>query len=297
MEAAPKHPGLWWVLVSMRPRHWVKNLFLFAPALFSGRIADAAVMLTVSGGFVAFCLAASAIYLFNDVVDRERDRHDPAKRLRPLAAGLLSVRAALAVATVLLGAAAVLAAAAPAAFALLLGAYVANNLLYSLWIKNKVIADVISIAAGFVIRILAGAVLVDVQASHWLIVCTFTLALLLGFGKRRAELRFAETARPVNVSYSDEKLDHMISVSAAMAMVTYCLYALSPENIARYGGDYFVYTVPFVVYGVFRYVNKIQEGRAKDPVHLLYSDPVSMVNVMIWLGVSAAIVLLARGHP
>jgi 4-hydroxybenzoate polyprenyltransferase len=171
--------------------------------------------------------------------------------------------------------------------------YVANNLLYTLYIKNKVIADVISIAIGFVLRILAGGAVIHVEVSHWLLICTFNVSLLLGFGKRRAELFHAKLVRSVNEIYTENKLDYMISVSAAVTLLSYMLYAVSPENITRFGGHYLVYTVPFVVYGIFRYVAKIQEGKCRDPIHLIYSDKVFVLNMLLWMMAISLILLNA----
>jgi decaprenyl-phosphate phosphoribosyltransferase len=271
------------LLVSIRPGHWIKNGFLFAPLVFSGHFYDFHDVLLVVYGFVSFCFAASAVYLFNDINDRERDALSVVTKKRPIAAGIVSPRAAAIGALVLLAGSQVISYALGLNFFALLLIYVANNVAYTLFIKNKVIADVISIASGFVLRILAGAALIHVEASQWLIVCTFSLALLLGFGKRRAELFHSPGIKAVSIIYTDAKLDHMTSVSAALSLLSYMLYVVSPESIARFKGSGMIYTVPFVVYGIFRFVAKTQEGKAKDPVHLIYSDRVSVLNVFCWL--------------
>ena len=279
------------LLISLRLTHWIKNVFLFAPLIFSGHFYDFTDILLTIRGFVIFSLAASAVYVFNDVVDRERDALSEVTKNRPIAAGKVSLSAVLLTAVVLLAFALILSYEVGFEFCSLLLLYIANNIAYTLLVKNKVIADVISIAAGFVIRVLAGASLIQVEASQWLLVCTFSLALLLGFGKRRAELFHSRGVKFVSTIYTAEKLDHMISVSAAMSLLSYMLYVVSSESIGRFQGHDMVYTVPFVVYGIFRFVAKIQEGKCWDPVHLIYSDKVSVFNIGIWF-VTVTVVLL-----
>jgi 4-hydroxybenzoate polyprenyltransferase len=284
----------WNVLVLLRPKHWVKNFFVFAPLLFSGRFRSIEDIHAATLSFVVFCLLASGVYTINDIVDRERDARSPSNQHRPLASGKLSVGLAGACGLVLVIGALGLAWVEKLELFVFAFLYLANNLLYTLYVKDKVIADVISIAAGFVIRVLAGAAVISVQPSQWLLVCTFSMSLLLGFGKRRAELFHARGVKFVSSIYTPEKLDHMINVSAAMALVSYLLYVVSPESVARFRGQELVYTVPFAVYGIFRFVAKIQEGKCKDPVHLLYSDKVSILNVTCWL--MAVMVILARAY-
>jgi len=284
------------LLISIRPSHWINNGFLFAPLIFSGHFYDAKDALTVFVGFLTFSLAASAVYLFNDLRYRERDALSTVTNKRPIAAGRVWLRtaggagAALSLLSLAIGYRLGL-----TFFGLLL-LYIANNTVYTLFLKEKVIADVISIAAGFVLRILAGAALIEVEASQWLIICTFSLALLLGFGKRRAELFHSPGVKAVSTIYTEAKLDHMISVSAAISLLSYMLYVVSPESIARFKGNAMIYTVPFVVYGIFRFVAKTQEGKAKDPVHLIYSDRVSVLNLFCWFLTVMIVVAIAYHH-
>ena len=292
----PLSGALQWIgqlLLALRPGHWIKNGFLFAPLFFSGHFYNVGDVALTIRGFVIFSLAASAIYIFNDLMDRERDALSELSKHRPIAAGTVPLPAVFVTAPILIVAAVVASYHTGYEFSLLLLLYIANNVVYTLVIKNKVIADVISIAAGFVIRILAGASLIGVEASQWLIVCTFSLALLLGFSKRRAELLFARGVKVVHTIYTPEKLDHMISVSAAVALLSYMLYVVSPESVERFKGHHMLFTVPFVVYGIFRLVAKIQEGKCKDPVHLVYSDRVSVLNVLFWFSTVMAILLRA----
>jgi 4-hydroxybenzoate polyprenyltransferase len=285
----------WNLLVLLRPKHWVKNFFVFAPLLFSGHFRNLDDIHAVALSFAVFCMVASAIYTFNDVVDKERDALSETHRHRPVASGKITSSLAVACGMVLLAAALSIAWRAKPALLFFASLYLANNLLYTLYIKDKVIADVISIAAGFVIRVLAGAAVIAVEASQWLLVCTFSVSLLLGFGKRRAELFHGAGIKVVSGIYTAEKLDHMISVSAAMTLVSYLLYVVSPESVARFRGPEMVYTVPFAVYGIFRFVAKIQEGKCKDPVHLIYSDKISLLNIGFWFLTVAAILYKAYG--
>ena len=283
----------WNLVILLRPKHWVKNFFVFAPLLFSGHFRRIEDFHAAALSFGVFCLVASGIYAINDVVDRERDTLSLTHRHRPVASGKVPVGLAAACGMTLLIGALVFSWIVKPELFLFAFLYLANNLLYTLYIKEKVIADVISIAAGFVLRVLAGAAVIGVEASQWLLVCTFSMSLLLGFGKRRAELFHARGVKVVSEIYTAEKLDHMISVSAAVTLVSYLLYVVSPESVARFGGQEMVYTVPFVVYGIFRFVAKIQEGKCKDPVHLIYSDKVSILNVLFWLTVVTAILFRA----
>lgn len=284
----------WNLLLLLRPRHWIKNFFVFAPLLFSGHFFSRRDIEASGLSFAVFCMAASGVYIINDIFDRERDARSATSRHRPIAAGKVPVSVAAATGIGLQFAAIAAAWSVNSVFFTITVSYIFNNLLYTLYLKEKVIADVISIAAGFVIRVLAGAAVIEVEASQWLLLCTFSVALLLGFGKRRAELFHAAGVKIVNTVYTPEKLDHMISVSAAMTLLSYMLYVVSPESVARFKGQDMIYTVPFVVYGIFRFVAKIQEGKCKDPVHLIYSDRISTLNVFFWL--IAVMVILTRAY-
>jgi 4-hydroxybenzoate polyprenyltransferase len=276
-----------------RPKHWIKNAFVFAPLLFSGHFLSFQDFQLAFVCAIVFCMVASGIYTINDIVDRERDAISLTNRNRPIANGTISVSAAGLCGVVLLVAGLAIAWQAKLEIFIFTMLYLLNNLVYSFYIKDKVIADVISIAVGFVLRVLAGASAIGVEASQWLLVCTFSLSLLLGFGKRRAELFHGRGVKTVSTIYTPEKLDHMMSVSAAVALISYLLYVVSPESVNRFHGQVMIYTVPFAVYGIFRFVAKIQEGKCKDPVHLVYSDRISLLNLALWLLCVGAILLRA----
>jgi 4-hydroxybenzoate polyprenyltransferase len=283
---------------SLRPAQWVKNAFVLAPLVFAHRLDDRALLVDAALAFLAFCAASSAVYLANDVVDRERDRLHPVKRSRPIAAGELPAGAALAAAAALAALAAAGAARLGAAFSICLAGYLALNLLYTLATKHIVILDVMSIAAGFVLRVLAGAAAIDVAVSRWLLLCTTFVALFLAFAKRRHELLLmadeASTQRRVLSQYSPVFLDQMINVTTASTVLCYALYTTAPETAARLGTPHLVATVPFVLYGIFRFLYLLyQKTGARNPTEAILADPPFLLNVALW---GALVVVLVYGR-
>jgi 4-hydroxybenzoate polyprenyltransferase len=280
---------------SLRPAQWSKNLFVLAPLVFAHRADDPATLERALAAFALFCAASSAAYLFNDLRDREQDRNHPLKSRRPIASGALPVPVAGG-AALALGAGAL--AAAPAlgrAFALALGAYVALNLLYSFAFKHIVIVDVMSIAAGFVLRILGGAAAIAVAVSSWLVLCGSFLALFLAFSKRRHELtlleRGAADQRKVLADYSVGFLDQMINVVTASTLVAYALYAAAPETAERLGTPHLLWTVPMVLYGIFRFLYLLHRGgEPRNPTEAILTDPPFLVNFALWSAVVVALI-------
>jgi 4-hydroxybenzoate polyprenyltransferase len=272
----------------MRPHQWVKNAFVFTGLLFGHAWHDAHLVTQVVLAFAAFCLVSSAIYIVNDMVDVEQDRQHPVKRLRPLAAGRVSLASASSLASVLALAGLGLAyAAAPAALVILI-AYALMNIAYSLWLKHVVILDVFIIATGFMLRILAGTLGVGIPPSQWLLLCGLMVTLFLGFSKRRAEIiALSEEGgvhRKVLQHYSPVLLDKMIGITAAGLIMSYSLYTMSPETIRTHGTANLIYTVPFVMYGVFRYIYLLHhQSRGGDPSHDLVRDPHLLIVVGAWL--------------
>jgi 4-hydroxybenzoate polyprenyltransferase len=285
------------VAALMRPKHWLKNVFVLAPLAFAVGQNPLAALPAVGLAFVSFCFLSSAVYCFNDALDADRDRANPLKKHRPIPAGIISVPAAM-------GAAAALAATAitimaswlPAAVALVGVLYLLNNLFYSTLLKHHAIVDVMSIAIGFVLRLIAGALAIPVLPSSWLIVCGFSLALLLGFGKRRAELMVLSSVpryRSTLEVYTPAKTDVLLAISASLTLLSYMLYTVAPDTQQLHGTANLVYTVPFVAYGVFRFIFKVHEGRADGPVEILASDRVFALNGILWI-VSSALILWIR---
>ncbi|UCH58590.1 MAG: decaprenyl-phosphate phosphoribosyltransferase [Anaerolineales bacterium] len=282
------------IIISMRPKQWVKNVFLFSGLIFGRKLLDIFLLANVTAGFGLFCLTASSIYIFNDIRDRGEDKGHPEKGNRPLAAGRLEVYKgciALAVlaATGLLGAYLL-----DLRFFIILGGYFLINIAYSIKIKHVVILDVMCIAFGFVARVLAGTALADVSASDWLILCTITLSLFLGFSKRRHELALIgsneNNHRKVLKKYSITFLDQMIAVATACTVMSYTLYTIADETVVKFGTRNLVFTIPLVIYGIYRYLYLIhQKEIGGNPTIALLTDFPLLLNGLLWL---AAVVFI-----
>lgn len=272
---------------TMRPTHWLKNLFVFAPLFFSGSATHPDKVAVVVVVFLCFSLMSSAVYLLNDIMDRERDLNHPGKCLRPLASGRLSVRFAAMFAGLLALTSLSAASAVSKPLTGILAAYGLLNVTYSVWLKHVVIADVFCIAIGFVLRVTAGGLVIDVDRSSWLIVATFLLALFLGLGKRRSELLLLEESssahRPILEEYSPKLVDELISVVTPVTLVTYLLYTLDPETIAKFGSKALYYTGFFVVFGIFRYLYLIhQKDLGGSPTELVVRDLPLAAAIVGW---------------
>jgi 4-hydroxybenzoate polyprenyltransferase len=279
----------------MRPLQWIKNLFLFAALIFAIHLRNIDDVVKVFGGFILFSLCTSAVYLFNDITDLEKDKLHPLKSKRPLPAGKLSVGTAQAVSLLLASAGLLGGYFLNREFAVILLVYIIINVLYSLKLKDVVILDVMTIAAGFVLRVIGGAVLINVQSSEWLIICTLLLSLFLGFSKRRHELLILEsqanTHRSVLQHYSPYFLDQMIGIVTASTVMSYTLYTISPETIQKFGSNHLIYTVPFVLYGIFRYLylmHKKEEGG--NPTKIALTDRPLLINIVVWIIIVTVII-------
>jgi 4-hydroxybenzoate polyprenyltransferase len=295
-EAAP--PAIALLAASLRPEQWTKNLLLFAGLIFGGRLLDPAAVGSALAAFVIFCALSGAMYIVNDVHDREADRLHPLKQARPLASGTLGVGTALGAATVIGVGAIALAASISTPFALVALAYAALLFLYSGVLKHIVIVDVLAIAGGFVLRAIAGAVVVNVPIGMWLLTCTTLLALFLALSKRRHELMLlgdgAGDHRRSLDEYSPYLLDQMIAVVTASTVIAYAVFATSAETAARLGSGYLGLTIPFVLYGIFRYLYLVHQKRGGgSPAALLATDPPLLVCVALW----AATVMLLMYTP
>ena len=287
------------LLVAMRPWEWVKNGFLFAALLFSNNFLNPSLAGRALIAFVLYCLAAGGIYLINDVWDREEDRLHPQKRARPVTSGALAVPVAVGAAALLLVAAVSGSFLLSAPFGAIAAGYVLLMIAYSRWLKHLVILDVFAIAVGFVLRVVAGAVVIDVRMSHWLLICTMLLALFLGFSKRRHELTAlageASRHRRVLAEYSPLFLDMMIGVVTSATVVAYTLYTVSEETVRKVGTDGLLLTVPFVLYGIFRYLYLVyHRNHGGSPAQTLLTDLPLIVNVVLW-GLASAAILAAAG--
>jgi len=278
---------------AMRPRHWLKNGFVLAPAVFAGHAFDPTAMARALTVAVAFCLASSAGYLVNDVLDRGADREDPVKRLRPVASGELGVAVALAWAAALFAVALAASRFVGAAVALALAAYVVLTLLYSLLLKGVPVVDVMVLATGFLIRVAAGALAIPVVISHWLIVCGFLLALLLAFGKRLPEANRVAGRSP---AYPLSFLHDVVTMLAGVTLVAYTLYTVAPDTTAKLGGsNALLLTAPLVLFGVLRYLLLLHREGAQDPTATLLRDRPLLAAVVLWIAAAGVIVYTARG--
>lgn len=282
------------LLASLRPRQWVKNLFVFAGVIFSQQLLTARIWPALAA-FAIFCGLSGAIYLFNDVADADKDRLHESKRLRPVASGALPVGAAIGFGVLLLAACLAAAFRLSPAFGLVALFYGALLTAYSLWLKHLVILDVLTVAAGFVLRAVAGAVAVDVEISGWLLICTILIALFLALGKRRHEYRSlagdAAAHRPILAEYSEGFLDQMISVVTASTVTTYALYTMSPETVAKFHTRLLPLTLPFVLYGIFRYLYLLyRRDLGGNPSDLLVTDRGLLLDALLWMVATLAII-------
>jgi 4-hydroxybenzoate polyprenyltransferase len=282
----------WPLLQLLRPRQWTKNLAVFAPLLFSRSVFHPGALLRATAAVVCFCLLAGGVYVFNDWVDRERDRLHPDKRHRALAAGLVSANSAFALGAAFLVTGLILAGWLGVPFARVALAYIFLQFLYTAWLKRFVILDVVVIALGFVVRVAGGGVAISVPVSNWLYLCTLLLAVFLGFAKRRHELASlqggAAAHRSVLQAYSLPLLDQLISVVAASCILSYGLYSVASETVEKVGSDRMKYTVPCVMYGIFRYLYLIhREQSTGSPERVLLGDWPILATVLLFVALAS----------
>lgn len=294
-----KHRLPAWVRV-LRPGQWTKNLAVFAPLFFARRVFDREAVVLALLAFVAFCLLSSGTYVFNDWIDREEDRRHPEKALRPIAAHEIRARTVLLLIIICWAAGLDLGVHLGWRFAVLGAAYLAIQLAYTFVLKHQVILDVLAIAAGFVLRVLAGAVAIDVPVSGWLFLCALLLALFLGLAKRRQELVSLKEAAPEHRAalgeYNLPLLDQMLSTVAGMCILAYGLYTVAPDTVAKVGSDRLKWTLPFVLYGILRYLYLVHRRDVTgSPEKVLFSDAPTLVNLVLYA--IAVLVALYAGVP
>ncbi len=292
--------GLPVLLEAMRPRQWTKNLLLMAGVIFARRLGDTACVTRALLGVVVFCLASGVIYVFNDIADRELDRAHPDKRRRPVASGRLPVRRAARSGLVLLAVTLAAGVLLGSLFLLVLLVFYAWNALYTRWLKQVPVLDVTGIGMSFVIRATAGVAVLHpvapgVDISSWLLLCTFFLSLFLGFAKRRDELlkiRQAEgVTRPVLRIYTEPMLNALIGVSFGLTSMMYALYTVWPSTVAHFGTRNLIWTLPFVLAGMGRYLYLVyREARGGRPHEILLSDVLLQLVIVAWVAVAVAII-------
>ena len=276
-------------LISLaRPTQWLKNGVVFAALVFAGEFLNRVKLEQAVMAALLFCLISSAMYTFNDLIDRQKDREHPLKKDRPLASGRLSAGPAITFGVFLMGIGLVGAWWLNWNFLIAVLCYLGLNIFYSLFLKNVVIIDAMSIALSFALRAYAGALAINVPASKWLLINTLLLALFLSFGKRRHELLLLEEGatahRKILSRYSPYLLDQCIGVTTASVVVMYMLYSFSPEVSEKLGTENLFLTIPFVIYGVFRYLYLIhKEEEGGSPTQVLITDRPIMLTVCLWL--------------
>ncbi len=290
----PRKGTLIAMVQAMRPRQWLKNVFIFAPLVFDEKLLRPEPLGRTLAGFLILCLLSGAVYLFNDLQDLERDRQHPRKRYRPLPSGALSPQVAWGAAFLIPLGLAYPALALDPGFALLAYTYWGLNLAYSLWLKHQVILDVLTLASGYVLRVAAGVPLVHVERfSPWLYLCTLLLALFIGFAKRRQEIILlgenARNHRAILEEYTVRFLDEMMGVVMAATIVAYSLYTFSAPNLPP--NHAMMLTIPFVLYGIFRYLYLIHvKGETAPPDELVLKDRPLLLTVILW-GLAAILIL------
>lgn len=283
------------ILKTMRPEQWTKNLLVFAGLIFAQHLFEVTPILKTIAAFGVFCLLSSVVYLVNDIKDVESDRAHPLKRKRPIASGDLPISTATLCAAGGAVVALLLAFALHIKFGIVALLYFLLLTAYSFYLKHVVILDVLTLALGFVFRAIAGAVVLNVEFSAWLLLCTLLLALFLALNKRRHELVLlgenAHSHRKILDEYSPYLLDQMIGVVTASTLMGYTLYTMSAETRDKFGTSYMILTVPFVIYGIFRYLYLVhQKELGGNPTALLVNDRPLLLDILLWVLMSVGLI-------
>jgi len=285
------------IIKNLRIQQWIKNLFVFAPLIFSQNVFNLPLLVKTAFAFVLFCILSGAAYIMNDIHDLEEDKLHPVKSKRPLASGRLKTTHAFFACILLVLLGLVGAYFFHIHFFIALLIYFILQIAYSSWLKHVVIIDVFLVATGYLIRVIAGGLVIGVQLSPWLVICTFLIALFLALSKRRHELLLldegAEAHRPILKEYTPLLLDQMIAVVTASTVISYCLYTISSETVAKFGTKNLLFTIPFVLYGIFRYlylVHKKDEGGS--PEALIIKDKPLLVDLFLWIATAVLILYI-----
>lgn len=277
-----------YLLFALRPKHWIKNFFIFLPLVFGKKLfiypANVKSVLT----FIIFCMASSVVYLINDIIDIEKDKIHPTKRLRPIVSGKVSIKQAVCMVFILGILSVIFSFRLNIYFGYMVIIYLTFNLIYSKILKDMVIIDVFCLGGFFILRIISGAIVVGVGLSHWIVIMTMLLALFLGFNKRRQEFislrEKAETHRKVLSKYNLYFIDQMVAVVTSSIVVTYILYVVDGRTVNEFGTKNLMFSVPFVYYGIFRYLYLIHKIRNDgDPTRILLSDRAMQLNIFLWI--------------
>lgn len=273
---------------TLRPKQWTKNFFVFVPLVFSVKLFDVNALIISLRAFISFCLVSGALYTLNDLCDLKEDQLHPVKKNRPLASGQLTKRSAYVIIAVTAATSLALAISINLSFLLIILIYALMQTLYSSWLKHVVIIDIFMVAAGFFLRVIGGALAIKVEISSWLIICTILLALFLSMTKRRHEFLIlvdkAREHRPSLKEYNPYLLDQMISVVTASTLIAYCLYTISDDTVRKFGSRNLIFTTPFVLYGIFRYLYLVhQKDQGGTPEEMILRDKPLLVNIVLWI--------------
>ena len=284
------------IIKLLRIPQWIKNLFVFVPLIFSKHLFDKEYLITSLLAFLVFCLTSSIVYIINDIVDAESDRLHPQKKSRPIAAGKISGWQALSACGILFIITIFLWYELNLRFIALVGIYFVLNIFYTFVLKNIVLLDIFSIAAGFMLRVFAGAFVINVDISSWLILTTMFISLFLAVMKRRSELNLAENheliaTRKVLQFYSQNFADQMATVASAGVIICYALYTVADRTISVFHTDNFIYTTPFVVFGIFRYMYLVyMNKKGENATKIMITDPAMIINVLLYILVTTLII-------
>jgi 4-hydroxybenzoate polyprenyltransferase len=275
------------ILQTLRPRQWTKNVAIFAALVFSQRLFELKFLLDTILAFLLFCLLSGSVYILNDLIDLEQDKKHPQKSKRPLASGKLSPSVAITVGTIIMVVSIAASYRLSIPFGMVATSYLILQIVYSFYLKHLVILDVFCVAAGFVLRVVGGAEVIQVPISSWLLICTILLSLFLAMSKRRHELILLEDNavhhRKILYEYSPYFLDQMISVVTSSTVVAYALYTMSEETVKKFHTDNLKFTIPFVIYGIFRYLYLIhQKNEGGSPERILLTDKPIIINILLY---------------
>jgi 4-hydroxybenzoate polyprenyltransferase len=280
----------------LRPSQWIKNMFVFAPLIFSQNLFNESYFVIAVRGFVSFCLISSSIYIINDIYDRESDKAHPIKRNRPIASNKVSVRSAVILCCSILLLTSLISLHLPKGFQGIIAGYFILHFLYSFKLKNIVILDVFIIASGFMLRVIGGAIVINVIISHWIILCTMFLSLFLATAKRRGELKLIQreqlaTERKVLRQYDASFLDTTMVITASGMAISYALYTVADRTIKVFGTENLIFTTIFVLFGIFRYLFLvIKENKGENSVAIILKDVPMFVNLCLWFVTCVAII-------
>ncbi len=280
------------LIILLRPKQWIKNLFVFAGIIFSGNIFNVDLLLLSIYAFIIFCFISSSVYIINDIFDCKNDRIHPVKKNRPIASCKIGIVPALIIAIVIGSLSLTFSYIINLYFFIIVSIYILQSIIYSVWLKNIFIVELFVLSLGFVLRALAGIVIIDVVISPWILVCTYLLSLFIVLNKRRHELIIlgddAILHRPTLNKYSQSLIDNMTSVVTSSTVVTYSLYTFTSEQ-----SQYLMITIPFVIYGIFRYLYLIErKDVVGTPEEILFKDRPMLINIILWIIISGIIVYI-----